>query len=649
MNKFMKKGLSLFLVGAMSMTMLAGCSSKNNTANNSSDNASNDAGASESVSTSVTAGTYTATEQGFGGEVTVNVTVAEDGTIEAITVDVPNETENLGGVAGPQVAESIVEHQSLAVDTVSGATVTSTAVIKAVTAALTEAGCDVEALSNVAVEKNGEDEEVTVDVVIAGAGGSGTAAALAAAEQGLSVLILEKNATYGGNSKIASGFFAVETDLQKEEGLDLTVDSAVQQLLEYNNYLSNGPLTRAIVSKSADTIAWLQSYGVEFYLPSTTTQFAHEDNLYKWKTYHKFVNQQEAFDNMYANLESMGAEVRYNTTFESLITDESGAVTGCVATKADGGTLTVNATATIVATGGFGANTELTSEVLMSDYYASLGMPNSGEGLAALEEIGAINWDATPLLHACQLAESTVTQSSSSDQYAGFSSSALTQLLMSPLLWVDASGSRFCNEDVVYDTAWWANAAYAVGGRYYIIVDEATLEDYTNGTDMLLSDAGPGASKDLDDMVALADAAVEAGTAWKASSIAELAEQTGMDAADLEATVTRYNTVVESGKDADYAKSADSLMYKVEEGNYYAFDVRAVYLGTVGGVKVDEKLQVIDIDYNAIPGLYAAGTNAGGYYEGAGYPPYEGLACGFAYTSGRIAGENAAEYVLGQK
>lgn len=648
MNKFMKKGLSLALVSAMSMTMLAGCSSKNNASDNTSDNTNNEV-VTESGSTSVTAGTYTATEQGFGGEVTVHVTVAEDGTIEDVTAEVPNETESLGGVAGPQVAQSIVDYQSLAVDTVSGATITSTAVLTAATAALTEAGCDVEALQNTVVEKSGEDEELTVDVVIAGAGGSGTAAALAAAEQGLSVLIIEKNATYGGNSKLASGFFAVETELQAEEGLEFTVDEAVQQLLEYNNYLSNGPLTRAIVEKSADTIEWLESYGVEFYLPSQTTQFAHEDNLYKWKTYHKFVDQQTAFDNMYANLESMGAEVRYNTTFESLITDETGAVVGCVATKADGGTLTVNAKATVVSTGGYGANTELTSETLMSEYYASLGMPNNGEGLAALEEVGAINWDATPLLHACQLADSTVTQSSSSDQYAGFSNSALTQLLMSPLLWVDASGSRFVNEDVVYDTAWWANAAYSVGGRYYMIVDEATLEDYTNGTEMLISDAGPGASKDLDDMVALADAAVEAGTAWKASSLAELAEQTGMDVEDLEATVARYNTMVENGTDTDYAKSSDSLLYTVEEGNYYAFDVRAVYLGTIGGVKVDENLQVIDIDYNAIPGLYATGTNAGGYYEGAGYPPYEGLACGFAYTSGRIAGESAAEYVLNQQ
>lgn len=639
----MKKSMSLLLVGAMSLSLLVGCSSKNGT---------NDATGSENnneTSSSVAAGVYTGTEKGFGGDVTVEVTVSEDGSISAITVDASNETPDIGGAAGPKVGESIVESQSLAVDTVTGATVTSTAVITAVTNALTEAGVDVEALKNKVVEKNGEDEEVTVDVVIAGAGGSGTAAALAAAEQGLNVLIIEKTAAPGGNSKLASGFFAIGTELQEAEGLEFSVDEAVNQLVEFNQYLSYAPLVRTIVEKSADTIEWLQGYGVDFYLPSETTQYAHLDNPYKWKTYHKFVDQSAAFNNMYASLEEMGAKVRYNTSLESVIKDENGTVTGITATKEDGGTLTVNATATVIATGGFGADTERAAEILKSDYYASLGMPNAGEGIDAIVDIGGIDWDSTPLLHACQLAEATVTTTSSSDTLAGFSDSSLTQLLMSPLLWVDASGTRFTNEDVVYDTAFWANAAYTVGGRYYIIVDEATLEAYSEGTEMLVSKAGPGANMELADMVALADEAVEAGTAFKGSTLEELAEATGMKADELTATVERYNTLVKNGKDTDYNKAEESLLYTVESGNYYAFDVRAVYLGTIGGVKVDEHLQVIDIDYNAIPGLYAAGTTAGGYYTGVGYPPYEGLACGFAFTSGRLAGESAAAYVKSQK
>ena len=147
------------------------------------------------------------------------------------------------------------------------------------------------------------------------------------------------------------------------------------------------------------------------------------------------------------------------------------------------------------------------------------------------------------------------------------------------------------------------------------------------------------------DFVELADGAVEAGTAFKGATAAELAEAAGMNSEELEASISRYNSMVAEGKDRDYHKSAASLKFTVEEGNLYAFDCRAVYLGTVGGVKVDEHLQVIDGDYRPIPGLYAAGTNAGGYYNGLGYPPYEGLACGFAWTSGRIAGESAGKYV----
>ena len=142
--------------------------------------------------------------------------------------------------------------------------------------------------------------------------------------------------------------------------------------------------------------------------------------------------------------------------------------------------------------------------------------------------------------------------------------------------------------------------------------------------------------------VKIADKAVELGTAFKGATIEELAANAGMDAETLAASVKRYNTMISSKKDTDYAKSYDSLVFDVEGDAYYAFDVRGVYLGTSGGVNVNAKLQVLNADAYPIQGLYAVGTCAAGYYEGLGYPPYEGLACGFAWTSGRIAGESAA-------
>ncbi|MGM9975288.1 MAG: FAD-dependent oxidoreductase [Clostridiaceae bacterium] len=599
--------------------------------------------------TSAKPGSYTATEKGFGGDVTVNLTIADDGSISNIEVTADSETPDIGGKAAPKLAQAIVDNQSLAVDKVSGATLTSEAVISAVTAALTEADADIDAFKNNKISKDGQDEELTADVVVVGAGGSGTAAALAAAEAGLKVLIVEKNPTFGGNSKLASGFFAIGTELQKKEGLNLSVDKAVQDLMEFNQYLSNGTIVRKVVENAADTVEWLQDYGVEFYLPETTTQKAHEDDLYKWKTYHKFVDQAAAFDNMYANLEKMGAEVRYNTSLDTIIKDDNGTVTGITAKKEDGGTLTVKATATIICTGGFGADAEKTAEALNSNLFNSLGMPNAGEGITAIEEIGGFDLDGTPLLHACQFAESTVKQDSAGENLAGFSDTSLTQVLNTPLLWVDSTGSRFTNEDVVYDTAFWANAAYTVGGKYYIVVDEATLKDFSKGTSLEVSQAGPGAKMELDDFVALAEGAVKNGTAFKGSTLEELAKATGMNAEDLKATVERYNSMVKKGEDTDYGKAKESLAYTVESGNFYAFDVRGVFLGTIGGVKVDDNMQVMTTDFSLIPGLYAAGTTAGGYYTGVGYPPYEGLACGFAYTSGRIAGNSAASYVKSVK
>lgn len=630
MNKVMKK-MALGLMSLVFTTAaLTGCQSNKEQEYD---------GTTGATTANVVAGTYEGSTTGFGGEVKVTVEVDAEGVITSIDVDASGETPTIGGAAAPKLAEAIVEHQSLAVDTIAGATGTSKSVLAAVEEALGKAGFDVELMYNRKITKKGVDEEVTVDLVVVGAGGSGTAAALAAAEAGADVLIIEMTNSVGGNSMLASGMFAVDSTLQKEEGLDLSVDEAVLQLLEFNQYLSNGPLTRAIVEKSASTVDWLQSYGMDFYLPSTTTQAAHEDNLYKWKTYHKFVDTEAGFESFYNHLEEMGAEVRTNTALGQILQTEDGTVTGITATKEDGGTLTVNADAVIIATGGYGANVEKVYENLHTDLVYSLGVSNNGEGIDAAIEAGGIPWDSsTALLHAAQLANS-------STEADGYSSDLLTQVLMAPLLWVDASGTRIGNEDAIYDTVFWANVAYSAGGRYYIVVDEATLADFSNGTPIKLSDAGPGHAVGTGDFVAIADAAVEAGSAFKGSSLEELANVTGMNVEELKETVARYNTMVENKKDTDYGKSSESLVYKVEEGNYYAFEARAVYLGTVGGVKVNEKLEVIDLDYNAIPGLYVVGSSAGGYYSNGSYPPYEGLACGFAYTSGRIAGESAAAYI----
>jgi fumarate reductase flavoprotein subunit len=585
------------------------------------------------------------------------MTIEADGSISAVDVDASGETDTIGQVAAPKLAEAIVENQSIGVDAVTGATFTSTAVLTAAENCLTQAGADAESYK-VAVEKNGVDETLDYDVVIAGAGGSGCSAALAASENGAKVLLVEKTGAIGGNSMLASGMFAVESSLQAEAGIETDIDTAVQNIIEFNHYLSNGPLTRAIVEKSADTIDWLADYGIELHLQlGKTTQYAHygENENYEAYSYHKYVGSgAEQFENVKAALEKNGVDIVYGATVNHILTDADGNVTGISAEKEDGGTLTVNAKAAIIATGGFGADAAKVAEIVGNDKLNSIGMPNAGEALTAMvEDAGAVEFNRTPLLHGCQLAESEIATDSSEEQLAGFSSTPLTQILESPLLWVTVNGERFVNEDVVYDTAYWANASIPVGGRFFIVVDKDTLEAYTNGaggtdgTDgtILVSNSGPGASYIEGDFVELADQAVELGTAFKGSTIEELAANAGMDPETLANSVARYNTMVAAGKDTDYAKSSDSLIFDVDGDEYYAFDVRGVFLGTSGGVQVDSSLRVLNSDGYPINGLYAVGTNAAGYYEGLGYPPYEGLACGFAWNSGRIAGESAAKTI----
>lgn len=594
-------------------------------------------------SQNITAGTYEGESEGFHGNVTASVTIDENGKISDVEVDASGETEEIGGAAAPKLAEQVVEAQSVNLDTISGATATSTAALAAISMAIEKSGANITDYE-VAVEKDGEDETLEADIVVVGTGGAGTAAALTAAEAGKDVVVIEKNDFVGGNTKLSSGFFAVETELQKEAGVETTVDEAVTQLLEFNSYLSNGPLTRNIVASSAETVAWLQEEGMEMYLQEETTQFAHGDDAYKARSYHKYVDTETGFSAIYDKLEDLGATIIMNTSLTELQYEEN-KVTGIIAEKEDGGVLTVNAKASIICTGGFGANTDKVNELMGTTEMQSLGVANNGEGLASMVEAGATDIDGTPLLHAAQLAEGEVKQDSAGENLAGYSSSSLTQLLMSPLLWVNPQGVRFVNEDVVYDTAYWANAAYSAGGKYYIIVDEATLEDYTNGTDMLLSQSGPGPNTDKADFIELANQAIEGGTAFKGDSLSDLANEVGFDEEKFADTISRYNQLIEDKEDTDYQKDAASMKYSVSEGPFYAFDCRAVYLGTVGGVKVSESLEVLNKDAQPIEGLYTGGANAGGYYEGNGYPPYEGLASGFSWTSGRIAGQTAINYL----
>lgn len=598
-------------------------------------------GSSTAATAAVTAGEYHATAKGKESDVKVSVTVDAAGIIKEVTVDAGKETPELGGEAAVEVSKAIVDAQSLAVDGMTGATVTSDAVKQGVADALRQAGADLSRYQTKVVTQ-AQDEEVSTDVVVVGAGASGTAAALAAAEAGAKVLVLEKAPAVGGAGKIASGLFAVGSSLEKQKKLNFTTDELFQRLADYNHYITNGALTRKIIDHSASTVDWLMKYGVDLYLSDDNPQQAQNDEPIKWRIYHRYRDSGKAFANMYQNLEKMGGELRTRTTGKSLIKDEHGNVVGLIAEKADGGKLTVHAKAVILATGGYGGNKSMLTDNMLTSNISLLAWGNMGEGVKMAWSAGAAKWDTqSALLHATKLVG---VDPSKSD---GFSDSLLIRILKTPLLWVDMSGERFADESLVYDTAYWANAAYSVGGNYFIVVDSATLKAFTKGNlPFDVSGGGAPNPQGSGDFVALVEEGVKNGSIYKGDSIEQLATQAHMSPEKLKAAVTRYNTAVKAKKDGEFGKKAQYLAFDVKSGPYYALASQVVSLSSTGGVRVNANMEATDDSVKRIPGLYVVGNNAGGFFGGPGYPPYQGLALGFAYNSGRIAGENAAQAIV---
>ena len=596
-------------------------------------------------------GEYTEEEEGFGGKVSVTIKVDEEGKITEGKVEATDETPDLGGEAAPKILEEIISSQSLEVDSVSGATVTSDAVKKATEAALVKAGVDISKFKSSGAK--GEDEVVDVDVVIVGAGASGSTAALAAVESGAKVLMVEKTGGIGGVSKFwAGGPFAIETDIQKEAGFDLKKEDALQTLIDYSHYISYAPLQKAIIWKSSDTIDWLTSYGVNFYANLETPQIAHQDDPMKWQNYHwyeQFGKEVAALDIVHEKLDEMGLDLRLNTTATNLIKNDNGEITGIIATKEDGSKLTVNAKAVVLGTGGFSGNAEMMEEAFHTPYIGAWG-PTTGDGLKMAWDAGAAKWDMqSALLHGAGI----VAGPNKGD--IDISSSPFNQITRSPLLWIDQSGNRFCidqsgnrfcNEEAVYDTAYTSNVGYSAGGIYYIVVDKATLDSYTNGKHLVMDPAVGGPNMEPADFVELAEEGVKQGSIFKGETLEELAANIGMDKDRLVANINEYNESIKTKEDP-YGKSASNLEFSVSEGPFYGVKMMISNLGTTGGVRVNEKLEATDIDLKPIPGLYVVGNDAGGYYGNVtAYPPYEGLATGFALNSGRIGGESAAEYAL---
>ena len=449
------------------------------------------------------------------------------------------------------------------------------------------------------------------------------------------MVVFEKQRSLGGTSNFFQGTFAVESDMQRERYIDYTCDQAFKNTMDYSHWRANPRLVRAIVHESGPTISWLQEQGVVF----TEATINMPDSPL---TYHIVQGRGEAVVKALVDrAKAMGAKVIPGVPVVSLL-KEGGRISGVIVDD-DGEEVEVAAKAVVIASGGFANNKEWIKKHTGYDLGVNL-MPvgntgKTGDGLRMAWEVGAAE-EGVNTIEMFRVAPV-------GDEFA--MGCNLEQACAQPDLWVTARGERFCDEAIgFYDTPVGnAQARYKADGYTFSIFDDSIIERLTTwGLDKGVGMDFPPGTK-LTDLHREIQAALDNGSkeVFVADSLEELAQQIGADPAVLRATVDEYNRYCAQGHDELFAKDRRFLRPLLGP-RFYAVRGRAVFLGTMGGIKVNEKLEVVDKKDMPIPGLYAGGFDAGGMY-GDSYPikSSSGLASAFALNSGRIAGRSALQYI----
>jgi fumarate reductase flavoprotein subunit len=468
------------------------------------------------------------------------------------------------------------------------------------------------------------------DVVVVGSGAAGLAAALTAAEVGAKVVVFEKERSPGGTSNFFEGTFAVESDMQRERYIMYSRDEAFKAIMEYSHWIANPRLVRAIVNESGTTIGWLQQQGIVF----TDATINMPDSP---RTYHVVKGKGEAVvKTLMTRAKEKGVDIRLATPVKRII-KQGDRIMGVIA-EADGEQIQVNARAVIIASGGYANNKEWIKKYTGYELGVNLvpvgNVDKTGDGIRMAWEIGA-GEEGKSLLELYRVGPV-------GPEFA--MGSQIECATVQPGLWINPRGERFCDESIAfYDSSVGnANARFKEGYSWSVFDEGEIKRMLERGIDKGPSMASPPGSKPAD-IYREMKAALERGTTEvvEADSIEALAAKTGVNPSILQKTIDEYNDACEKKYDWLFAKDPKYLR-PIKGPKYYAVKARTVFLGTMGGIKINEKCEVLDKNESVIPGLYAAGFDAGGMY-GDSYPIKcsSGLASAFALNSGRIAGKNA--------
>lgn len=631
MKRYMKRAAALLLGGAMALS-LAACGQDAQPSASPTGSQTPQVTPSESAQAEqqkFTPGTYTAEAEGIRSTVKLAVTFSED-AITDIEILEQGESRNIADAALEQIPAEILDKQSLAVDVVSSVTFTSRAIINAVTDACEQAGGNMDLLK-ASIEETPQDEEVTADVVVVGMGLAGVTASMSALDQGATVVAVEKAGAAGGSSKYSGGFITgVGTEQQQAVGYDLDVDG----YMDYFNSCTDQSVktdetdrdaVRAMIERSAGDIKFLEEHGIGITGPD-----GFGGDFLVW---HYPATRTSAFDgdaggadHIVAGMDYLDAQenfsIYYNTPATSILTDDSGAITGVLCERDDGSTLTVNAKSVVLSCGGWAASPEL-MERFCPDFpsewilpYTTAAMTDTGDGITMAEALGAAVYEDGWWMDLAIGVDP--------GGYTTYFPDTLNGLInYANYFVVDGEGTRVFNVNALYGprSIAFADAMERTGKIFSIF----TAEGFENGI-AFIEENGRVDDKNI----------------YKADTLEELAEKTGMDVENFTAQVARYNEMCANGVDEDMGQTT---LIPIGEGPYYAVSVKTITMGTIGGLKTNDDNQVLSTDGTPIEGLYGAGELINGKYFNQVY--VSGCAQLLCSDSGIVAGAAAADYALG--
>lgn len=604
-------------------------------------------------------GVYTETFKGMHGDIKAEMTV-KDGKIEKIVVLEHNETPGIGNIPLEQLPQRIVDAQSLAVDGVTGATVTSMSFFAGVSKLIKAAGADPKDYKQKAEVKPEEKQELQAEVVVVGGGGAGLSAAVQAAQNGAKVILIEKTGFLGGNSLVSGGIYnCPDPELQDHAEIKGNIASLVEAAIaeapvsdehkalqeavkaEYEEFkktdktvfdspnwfalqtwnggdkAANLNMVKLFASKAYDGLKWLMGMGMQFH-PEISTgagslyMRTHSAILPNGSGYIKTLFEE--------GLKHENLTIMMETTGKSLIV-ENGRVVGVNAVARHGGEVVLKASKGVVlTTGGFAGNVELRQQYCQGEKWPNLGkeVPTSnvsgvtGDGIFMARDAGAqlVNMDSIQLLPYCH----PKTGATYDICYPSMNG-----------IFVNREGKRFVREDGRRDVMSKAIIDQTEGYMHIVFSADFLPEGNEEKGQML---GGHSLKYYLDNQLS---------GYVKGETIEDLAKAIGVPADALKETIENFNKSFDASKD-----EFDRVTYKfkLEKGPFYAYPRKPAVHHTMGGVNVDEGARALNAEGKPIAGLYCAGEITGNLH---GLNRLGGNAIVDFIVFGRIAGTSVVE------